>query len=127
MFSYKVKTVDRVVDGDTVDITVDLGFSIYHKMRIRLAGINTPEVRTRDLVEKEKGILAKERLQELLISCFLDDKHYLRLTTMKEKGKYGRYIGTFHRVSIMPGPDEELEVDINELLVEEGHAERYYG
>ena len=66
MYEYKIKTVDHIVDGDTFDCTVDLGFNISHKIRVRMYGINTPESRTRDLEEKAKGLESKKRLIELL-------------------------------------------------------------
>ena len=65
MYQYKAKLI-RVVDGDTVDAMIDCGFSTFKKERIRLYGINTPEIRTRDKKEKEKGFAAKARLEELL-------------------------------------------------------------
>ena len=121
MYQYKVKTVDKVVDGDTVDVTIDLGFSILHKIRVRLYGINTPESRTRDLEEKKRGLAAKDRLYELIASSFLED-HILMLET-KEIGKFGRYLGRL----IRKGDSEDIELDINEQLVTEGHATRYFG
>ena len=125
MYQYKVKTVDKVVDGDTVDVTIDLGFSILHKIRVRLYGINTPESRTRDLEEKKRGLAAKDRLYELIASSFLED-HILILET-KEKGKFGRYLGRLIRKATTVKDGEELELDINEQLVTEGHATRYFG
>ena len=64
MYEYKA-VVDRVVDGDTIDVTIDLGFKVWKKMRVRMEGINTPESRTRDLEEKKRGLAAKDRLKEL--------------------------------------------------------------
>lgn len=125
MYTYKVKAIDRVVDGDTVDVTVDLGFDIHHHLRIRLYGIDTPEVRTKDLEEKARGFDAKDRVATLLASCF-DENHYLELKTA-EKGKYGRYLGIFTRVATKTSEDEDVRLNINELLVEEGHAVNYYG
>ena len=125
MYQYKVKTVDKVVDGDTVDVTIDLGFSILHKIRVRLYGINTPESRTRDLEEKKRGLAAKDRLYELIASSFLED-HILILET-KEKGKFGRYLGRLIRKATTVKDGEEFELDINEQLVTEGHATRYFG
>ena len=66
MYEYKA-VVDRVVDGDTIDVTIDLGFSVWKKMRVRMEGINTPESRTRDLEEKKRGLAAKDRLKEILL------------------------------------------------------------
>ena len=65
MYEYNAQ-VDKVVDGDTIDCTIDLGFKTWKKIRVRMQGINTPESRTRDLEEKERGLAAKARLQEIL-------------------------------------------------------------
>jgi micrococcal nuclease len=111
MHHYKIKTVDRVVDGDTVDVTIDLGFSLYHKTRIRLAGINTPETRTRDLQEKAAGIRAKEYLIERI-----EEADLITLQTEKQ-GKFGRYLGIIYADG----------VDLNQTLINEGHATEYHG
>tara|TARA_X000001388_G_C2194671_1_gene108886 strand:- start:367 stop:705 length:339 start_codon:yes stop_codon:yes gene_type:complete len=109
MYKYNAK-VTRVVDGDTVDALVDLGFDTWKKVRIRMMGLNAPESRTRDLEEKKKGLAAKDRLKELLSSdAFILQSHGV--------GKYGRCLG-------------ELFVDdvnVNKKLIEEGHAVEYYG
>ena len=132
MYEYRIKTVDKVVDGDTVDVTIDLGFDILHKTRVRLYGINAPESRTRDLEEKKRGLDAKGRLTELIMSCFMDD-HCLVLKT-NEKGKFGRYLGTLIRrvkerslVGLEGEETEETELDLNQQLVLEGHAVDYFG
>ena len=100
----------RVVDGDTVDALIDLGFSVWVKKRIRLYKIDAPETRTRDLEEKEQGFKTKERLTELLSAN--DDKFTL---ISHGVGKYGRCLGTI----IINN------VDINELLITEGLAKEY--
>ena len=125
MYEYRIKSVDRIVDGDTIDVTIDLGFDILHKTRVRLYGINTPEKRTRDLEEKKRGYAASERLTELILSCFIED-HYLVLQT-KEKGKYGRYLGILIRKATRPKNGEDVELDLNQQLVLEGHAVDYFG
>lgn len=104
-------TVERIIDGDTVDVLIDLGFSLTIKQRIRLMGIDTPEVRTRDLKEKYFGVMAKERLKELLSGNIV-------VVTKKEKGKYGRILGTFYN---------ELNENINQMLVDERLAVEYFG
>ena len=111
MHYYKVKSVDRVVDGDTIDVTIDLGFSLYYKTRIRLAGIDTPETRTRDLREKAAGIRAKDYLMECI-----EKAEEVTLQTEKT-GKFGRYLGIVYADGI----------DLNQTLIEEGHAEVYDG
>lgn len=111
-YIYKIH-VTRVVDGDTVDATIDLGFDINISKRIRLHGIDTPEVRTRDKEEKKKGIAAKDRLQQIV--DYHDGVLYLQ---SMDKGKYGRCIGILFEVDF----DDS---SINDLLVYEGHAEVY--
>ena len=109
MFKYNAK-VERVVDGDTVDALVDLGFSTWKKVRIRMMGINAPESRTRDLKEKAKGLAAKARLEELLDKGdFILESHGV--------GKFGRCLGSLH----------VDDVNINKVLVSEGHANEYFG
>ena len=105
--------VRRVVDGDTMDVTLDLGFDILYNNRIRLYGINTPESRTRDLEEKKLGLAAKDRVKEL---CPVGSSVIIK-TTKEGRGKYGRILG-----EIFVG-----EVNINQQLVTEGHAVEYFG
>tara|TARA_Y100000296_G_C5052200_1_gene195420 strand:- start:50 stop:442 length:393 start_codon:yes stop_codon:yes gene_type:complete len=104
-------TLERVIDGDTIDVTLDLGFSVrLHKQRVRLAGIDTPESRTRNLEEKALGLKAKKRLIELCVGSF-------KIKSLG-KGKYGRILGI---------PYTETSEDICEMLVTEGHAVEYWG
>jgi len=109
MYTYKAK-LDRVVDGDTIDAHIDLGFDITIHKRIRLAGIDTPESRTRDLEEKARGLASKDKLVELL-----GDGDFV--LESKEVGKYGRVLGTLL----------VDDVNINDTLVEEGFAVEYWG
>jgi len=111
MYTYNAK-LERVVDGDTVDALVDLGFDTWKKVRIRMHGMNAPESRTRDLEEKARGLAAKNRLIELLDSGeFILVSHGV--------GKYGRCLG---EIFINPGDDS-----VNNLLISEGHAIKYDG
>ena len=110
---YKRQIIRRVVDGDTVDITLDLGFDILYNNRIRLLGIDTPESRTRDLEEKKLGLAAKDRVKEL---CPVGSTVTVK-TTKDGRGKFGRILG-----EIYVG-----DVNVNKLLVEEGHAVEYFG
>ena len=114
MYEYRVKIV-RVVDGDTVDVDIDLGFGIWIKNeRVRIMGIDTPESRTRDAVEKLFGLAAKKRLEELL------GEHSI-LRTMKpgkSDEKFGRILGDFI---------EDGGVIISNVLIKEGHCVPYYG
>ena len=109
MYTYKAK-LDWIIDGDTVDANIDLGFDISVHKRIRLAGIDSPESRTRDLEEKERGLASKQRLTDLL----KDGEFVLE---SKEVGKYGRVLG----VLLID------DLNINETLVEEGYAVEYWG
>jgi micrococcal nuclease len=104
-------TLDRVIDGDTVDVDIDLGFGVWlKKQRVRLNGIDTPESRTRDLAEKKLGLEAKARLQELCIGDF-------KVKSLG-KGKYGRILGI---------PYTHEGKDICQMLIDEGHAVAYDG
>ena len=120
MYNYNAKCI-RVVDGDTIDADIDLGFDIKIKKRIRLAGINAPESRTRNKVEKKLGLAAKDRLIEILdgaANCF-----ELEST---EIGKYGRVLGRLH-IDKIAGKDVITKVCVNDCLVQEGHAVEYDG
>ena len=118
MYEYKCKIL-RVVDGDTVDIDIDLGFGIWmHKERVRMMGIDTPESRTRDKVEKTFGLASKDRLKELLpIGSTQHLKTEIDRSGEDKKGKFGRILGDFI-------VDEKRCTDI---LVEEGYAVVYTG
>ena len=112
MYTYKAK-LDRVIDGDTIDANIDLGFDITIHKRIRLTGIDTPESRTRDLEEKARGLASKARLVELL-----GDGDFI--LESREVGKFGRVLGTIYTIA-------EESININDTLVEEGYAVEYYG
>ena len=115
MYEYKVK-ITRVIDGDTVDAEVDLGFDTFIKDRIRLMGLDTPESRTRNKKEKALGLAAKAYLKELL----RENKGDVILRTSKEgKGKFGRILGT---LLIYDGM-----TSVNQMLIDEGHARNYFG
>ena len=118
MYEYKCKIL-RVVDGDTVDVDIDLGFGMWmHKERVRMMGIDTPESRTRDKVEKTFGLASKTRLKELLpIGSVGVLKTEIDKSGEDKKGKFGRILGDF----II---EDKRATDI---LVEEGHAVAYFG
>ena len=112
MYTYKAK-LDRVIDGDTINANIDLGFDITIHKRIRLTGIDTPESRTRDLEEKARGLASKARLVELL-----GEGNFI--LESREVGKFGRVLGTIYTVA-------EDSININDTLVEEGYAVEYWG
>ena len=119
MYTYKIK-LDRVVDGDTIDAKIDLGFDISVKKRIRFMGINTPESRTRDLEEKARGLAAKDRLKNILEGASM-----IQLNS-HGVGKYGRCLGELH-VDVVDGKESLTMINVNELLIKEGHAVEYHG
>lgn len=117
MYEYRAKVV-KVVDGDTVDVDIDLGFGVWLKdERVRIMGIDTPESRTSDKTEKVFGLAAKTRLKELL------GKQTILKTQVGKggedmKGKFGRILGDFI------GTDGRL---VTEVMIEEGHCVPYFG
>jgi len=116
MFDYMVK-VERVVDGDTIDVKIDLGFDIHHSARVRMMGIDTPESRTRNLEEKAMGLASKARLKELLKG------KKVKLECSKEgKGKFGRILA-----DVVTIDKEGNEINVNDQLCKEGHARPYSG
>ena len=118
-YIYKAK-LERVVDGDTVDALIDLGFDTWVKKRIRYKGIDTWESRTKDLDEKKLGLAAKDRNKELLESVS-SKPGYFRLRS-HGVGKYGRVLGEIFIKDI-----EGIEYNINQTLIDEGHAYVYDG
>ena len=112
MYEYTA-IIRRVVDGDTVDITLDLGFDILYNNRLRLHGIDAPESRTLDQEEKVRGLAAKDRVKEL---CPVGST--VTIKTIKDgRGKFGRILG-----EIYVG-----DVNVNKQLIKEGHAVEYFG
>ena len=119
MYTYKISPL-KVVDGDTIDADIDLGFDIKVKKRIRFMGINAPESRTKDLEEKARGLAAKDRVKALLEGC--DN------ITLKSHGvgKFGRCLGEI-MLDMIDGQQKLTLVSLNELLIKEGHAKEYHG
>ena len=112
--------INRVLDGDTIDVTIDLGFDLYKKERVRIAGVDTPEKRTRNLEEKALGIDATNWLKEKLDSTIAgDDELTIRTELVGGVGKYGRLLGWLY---IGDG-----NVSLNEKMIEEGYAHAYDG
>ena len=118
-YIYRAK-LDRVVDGDTIDALIDVGFDIWVKKRIRYKGIDTWESRTRNLEERKKGLAAKTRNQQLLEEIS-SKPGFFRLKSYGV-GKYGRVLG---EIFILDKDDEPIS--INETLIKEGHAYVYEG
>ena len=124
MYEYKA-TILRVIDGDTVDVDIDLGFGVWlRNERVRIMGIDTPESRTRDKQEKKFGLLAKERLKELLPK---GKDSVLRTQIDKDgedaKGKFGRILGNF----VYGHGHNGRFTMVTDILIKEGHAVAYYG
>ena len=111
MYYYKIEVL-RVVDGDTTDVRIDLGFNVWHKCRVRLVGINAPESRTRDKEEKKRGLAAKQWLIDRLEAAGSDIE-----MQSHGVGKYGRVLGELFT----------KEGNINKIMVKEGHAVFYDG
>ena len=118
-YIYRAK-LERVIDGDTIDALIDVGFDIWVKKRIRYKGIDTWESRTRDLDEKKKGLAAKDRNKELLEEIS-SKPGFFRLKSYGV-GKYGRVLG---EIFILDNKDNPI--NINETLIKEGHAYVYEG
>ena len=119
-YNFRVTEINRVVDGDTIVVTIDLGFDLYKKERVRVAGVDTPEKRTRDLEEKALGIDATNWLKQKLEDT-IDGEYELTIRTELKGGvgKYGRLLGWLYV------GDEE--VSLNEDMIEEGYAWAYDG
>ena len=114
LFHYKA-TVDRVVDGDTIDVVLDLGFDISYRGRIRFQGINAPESRTRDAVEKQAGLAAKRYVEDWING---HEQRVIIQTSLDDRGKFGRILGRIL--------NDEGEC-LNDELVSLGHATPYDG
>ena len=119
-YNFRVTEINRVLDGDTIDVTIDLGFDLYKKERVRVAGVDTPEKRTRDLEEKALGIDAtnwlKEKLEETING---DGELSVRTELVGGVGKYGRLLGWLYI--------DDSEVSLNEQMITEGYAWAYDG
>lgn len=116
MYEYRVKEVLKVVDGDTIDVDIDLGFNVSYTQRVRLAGIDTPESRTADLKEKALGLEVKEYLKHML-----DDAEDIVIQTEKPDSseKYGRILGWLFI--------NDDDTSLNEKMINEGYAWEYDG
>jgi len=116
-----VTEINRVLDGDTIDVTIDLGFDLYKKERVRIAGVDTPEKRTRDLEEKALGLDATNWLKKKLEDTIAGDGDELSIRTelVGGMGKYGRLLGWLYI--------NEDTISLNEQMITEGYAWAYDG
>ena len=112
-YSYRVKSIKKVIDGDTFDCIIDLGFDVLLEARVRMMGMDTPESRTRDLEEKKFGLLAKEYLTMKLEA----EDIIVRTEVDNEKGKFGRILGWVWANG----------VNINQQMIDENMAVAYHG
>ena len=119
-YNFRVVEINRVLDGDTIDVTIDLGFDLFKKERVRVAGVDTPEKRTRDLEEKALGIDATNWLKEKLEGALAgDDDLVIRTELVGGVGKYGRLLGWLYL--------GDGNVSLNEAMIDEGYAWAYDG
>ena len=119
-YNFRVVKINRVVDGDTIDVTIDLGFDLLKKERVRVAGVDTPEKRTRDLEEKALGLDATKWLKEKLETTLRGDSELsVRTELVGGVGKYGRLLGWLYI--------GDAEVSLNEQMITEGYAHAYDG
>ena len=119
-YNFRVTKIDKVLDGDTIDVTIDLGFDLYKKERVRIAGVDTPEKRTRNLEEKALGLDATAWLKQKLEETIKGDEELLIRTELKGGvGKYGRLLGWLYV--------GESDVSLNEQMITEGYAHAYDG
>ena len=119
-YNFRVIEINRVVDGDTIDVTIDLGFDLHKKERVRVAGVDTPEKRTRDLEEKELGIDATYWMKSKLEGAIEgDDDLVIRTELVGGMGKYGRLLGWLYI--------GDAQVSLNEQMITEGYAWAYDG
>ena len=119
-YNFRVTKIDKVLDGDTIDVTIDLGFDLYKKERVRIAGVDTPEKRTRDLEEKALGIDATNWLKDKLTETIKGDEELsIRTELGGGVGKYGRLLGWLYI--------GDATVSLNEQMITEGYAWEYDG
>ena len=119
-YNFRVTSIDKVLDGDTIDVTIDLGFDLYKKERVRVAGVDTPEKRTRDLEEKALGIDATNWLKKKLEDTINGDGELsVRTELVGGTGKYGRLLGWLYI--------DDTTISLNEQKITEGYAWEYDG
>ena len=124
-FIYRVSSLEKVVDGDTIDVSIDLGFDVCTKQRVSLLGIDTPESRTRDLEEKKFGLISKKKLKEWCLKAVESEKDdieiQLRCPEADSRGKFGRILA-----EVWVSEDGEW-TNVNKWLCDNGFAVPYTG
>ena len=119
-YNFRVTSIDKVLDGDTIDVTIDLGFDLYKKERVRVAGVDTPEKRTKDDEEKALGYDATHWLEDKLNGAITgDDDLVIRTELVGGVGKYGRLLGWLYI--------GDSDLSLNEQMITEGYAWAYDG
>ena len=114
MYEYNAK-LSKLIDGDTIDADIDLGFQTYIKQRIKLYGVDTPQSRSKVAIEKDEGIKAKNKLTELL------PKEFKVRTVLNRRGKFGRVLGHVYAID-----QAGKEINVNETMIKEGYATKYF-
>lgn len=124
-FVYKVSAIEKIVDGDTVDVVIDLGFDVATRQRVRLLGIDTPESRTRDLEEKKFGLLSKKKLKEWCLKAVESEKDDIELEIRCEeadsRGKFGRVLAEIWVT------EDGRATNVNKWMCDGGYAVPYVG
>jgi micrococcal nuclease len=124
-FKYRVSAIEKIVDGDTVDAVIDLGFDVCTRQRVRLLGIDTPESRTRDQEEKKFGLLAKRKLKQWCLKAVESEKDdielELRCPEADSRGKFGRVLAEIWVI------EDGVETNVNKWMCDEGYAVPYVG
>ena len=119
-YNFRVTEIVKVLDGDTIDVLIDLGFDLFKKERVRIAGVDTPEKRTRDLEEKELGLHATDWMKKHLEDTINGDEELtIRTELVGGMGKYGRLLGWLYI--------NEDTISLNEQMITEGYAWEYDG
>ena len=126
-FKYRVSALEKVVDGDTIDVVIDLGFDVCTRQRVRLLGIDTPESRTRDLEEKKYGLLSKKKLKQWCLTAVESEKDdieiELRCPEADSRGKFGRVLAEVWVINTEDG----TETNVNRWMCENAYAVPYTG
>ena len=124
-FKYRVSSVEKIIDGDTIDVNIDLGFDVSTKQRVRLLGIDTPESRTSDKEEKKYGLLSKQKLKDWCLKAVASDKDdieiEIRCPEADSRGKFGRVLG-----EVWVSEDGQW-TNVNKWMCDEGYAVPYTG